>query len=86
MIYFCKSLNTGKTAHYLVEVVSMNNYIRSKISSRDTALCFIPIKGSWSYNSLTQVAYTLAAQGKNIVLIDFDIEAPSFHLLLEVDR
>jgi MinD-like ATPase involved in chromosome partitioning or flagellar assembly len=67
------------------EVVSMNNYIRSKISSRNySVICFYSYKGGVGRTTaLLQVAYTLAAQGKNIVLIDFDIEAPSFHLLFK---
>ncbi len=67
------------------DVVRLNSQVKSKISDRDyNVICFYSYKGGVGRTTaLLQVAYALAQQGKNIVLIDFDIEAPSFHLLFK---
>ena len=67
------------------DVVRLNSQVKSEISNRDyNVICFYSYKGGVGRTTaLLQVAYALAQQGKNIVLIDFDIEAPSFHLLFK---
>jgi len=67
------------------DVISLKKQLQSKITNRDyRVICFYSYKGGVGRTTaLLQVAYTLAKQGKNLVLVDFDIEAPSFHLLFK---
>jgi len=63
------------------DVVSLNKEIMNNEPDRPyRMICFYSYKGGVGRTTaLVQVAYLLAKQGRNVVLIDLDIEAPSFH-------
>ncbi|NSW90769.1 MAG: AAA family ATPase [Firmicutes bacterium] len=67
------------------DVVSLNKEFQNKESDRPyRVICFYSYKGGVGRSTaLVQVAYILAKQGRNVVLIDLDIEAPSFHLIFK---
>jgi MinD-like ATPase involved in chromosome partitioning or flagellar assembly len=67
------------------DVVSLNKELQSKEQDRPyRVICFYSYKGGVGRTTaLIQVAYILAKQGRNVVLVDLDIEAPSFHLIFK---
>jgi len=76
---------TKKTPITWSDVISLNKRLKRKAADRPySVICFYSYKGGVGRTTaLVQIAYNLAKQGRNLVLIDFDIEAPSFHLLFK---